>query len=179
MINKWKYLLMASMVCALALAAGSLAIADDDEWLAFEGTIDGQFVDGPDPRPRIFTARTTAVGDSTLGPLSLATFVFQDASEVPPDCLPGSSIGAGGRASIVLADSSMQLERELGDACFAFPNITVTEIFRVVSGTGLFEGAIGDVTLYYVGDVTDGTISGALFGVIEFDDDDDDDEDDD
>ena len=110
MINKWKYLLMASMVCALALAAGSLAIADDDEWLAFEGTIDGQFVDGPDPRPRIFTARTTAVGDSTLGPLSLATFVFQDASEVPPDCLPGSSIGAGGRASIVLADSSMQLE---------------------------------------------------------------------
>jgi hypothetical protein len=168
---------------AIAFSAGLLSSgqvwADDDGWLTFDGTMDGQFVLGPGNALDTFSVRTIGLGGSTLGPLSFAAYVFQDLSEGPPGCGLGSSIGAGGQASLVLADGSLQLERKQGDACFAPPAITVDETYRVIGGTGLYKGARGKIISHFDGEVVEYTLDATFFGFIKFDEDQDEDGDND
>jgi hypothetical protein len=164
------------LLLAIALIGGQ-AWADDDEWLAFDGTMAGQFMTGPGNAPLAFTVRTIAIGNSTLGPLSFAAFAFQDMSEAPPDCGPYSSIGTGGRASLIFADGTLELERDLGDACFWAPLIEVSETYRVVGGTGRFDDARGDVSAQLYGEVEYYTLTIDFSGIIEVDEDQDDDDD--
>ena len=176
------YMRIASpLLLASALFAGVLTYsqtwADDDGWLAFDGTMDGQFMTGPGNAPSTFTVRTIGLGDSTLGALSYAAFALHDMSDAPPNCGPYSSIGIGGHASLVFADGSLRLERDIGDACFNYPFIEVSETYRVVGGTGIFKGAKGDVGAELDGEVIDYTISIDFYGMIKLDDDQDDDDD--
>ena len=170
-------LLLASALCASILTY-SQAWANGQAWLAFDGTMDGQFMTGPGNAPATFSVRTIALGNSTLGSLSFAAYAFQDLSEVPPGCGPSSSIGAGGHASLILAGGSLHLERDLGDACFKYPFIDVSETYRVVGGTGLFEDAKGDVSAELNGEVIDYTITIEFHGLIKLDKDKDDDDED-
>ena len=153
------------------LLTGGKAWADDDEWLAFDGTMDGQFIIGPGNAPDTFSVRTIGLGHSTLGRLSFAAYVFQDLSEVPPGCGEDSSVGAGGYASLVLADGSLQLKRGRGDACFAPPLIKVDETYRVIGGTGLYKGARGKIISHFDGEVSGFTLSATFSGIIKFDED--------
>ncbi len=168
-------LLTVSVVAVFALPAGpgrAGAVDDDDGRVEIEATIEsalsasGFRTEG--------TIRGDLEGTTTFDGDALSLGVIVD----PPNGLTGTTLSYTGTLTIVTEDGTLTTR---GAGIFeAVPFGVGTQFDRVVSGTGIFEGATGVFYFNFVADETGAVFTSAVTGEIQLaGGDDGDDEDDD
>lgn len=132
---------------------------------ATEGTF--QIMDRPGHSSVLFDVDEDGEGqERAAGAFDYAGTVIQNLARIPEGCGQDSSTGVDGSMRLTFTDGELELRRSSGEACFAFPFISVTERWVVAGGTGAYRGASGELVRELVGDVRTGETTGTLVGAL-------------
>jgi hypothetical protein len=138
--------------------------------IPFEAGIDGIFwIPESIGESPLFVVEELATGEeSTLGEFTFTSHLLHNLANVPSICTYEyfSSSGVDGFGFFDFSDGQLRLERVSASSCYDSGTITLSERWRIASGTGAYVGATGKLTRTYEG--TAGVGHGTFSGTIKF-----------